>query len=488
MEANTGGSRETRDHAQGPHDADAQGTDLPLASSERDQEILLADLLGALSYALDLTEGQAAGHCMRCCWIGVNVGDELGLAGADLADLSYTLILKDLGCSSNAARICELYLADDHAIKSSSKHLDGSLRQALGFVLSHTGLQAAPADRFRAIVRLVQSGKRLTRELIETRCDRGGDIARRMRFSPAVVQGIRGLDEHWDGGGKPQGLHGEAIPLYARIALLAQVADVFFTSGGAPAAVQEVVSRAGTWFDRRVVAAFERARVRPGFWEVLGGSTLHRDLAGLVPQHARVVVDDAYLDDIAAAFAQVIDAKSPFTAGHSQRVTDVADDIASQLGLSPRRRRWLRRAALLHDIGKLGVSNTILDKAGPLDAEEWAAVRRHPALSEMILARIGPFRDLAAIAGAHHERLDGTGYPRGLPADAIGLETRIITTADIFDALTATRPYRAAMSDADALRIMDDMSGTALDPACLAALKAALRGREGGLTRVPSPR
>lgn len=438
------------------------------------QHILLAELLGALSYALDLTEGQSEGHCMRCCWIGVRVGQELGLSEAHLADLSYTLILKDLGCSSNAARICALYLADDRTIKSSSKRLDGSLRQALRFVLAHTGLQAGPAERFRAIIRIVRDGGRLTRDLIETRCVRGGEIARRMRFSDAVARGIRGLDEHWDGTGKPGGLKGTAIPLYARIALLAQVADVFFTAGGSKAAVAEVVSRADTWFEPRIVSAFEAVAAQPGFWEALARDDLQGEIARQVPMHTRSVVDDDYLDDIAAAFAQVIDAKSPFTAGHSARVTDVADAIAAQMDLPPQRRRWLRRAALLHDIGKLGVSNSILDKPGALDPEEWAAIRQHPLLSQTILARIRPFRHLAAVAGAHHERLDGKGYPNGLAGDAIGLDTRIITTADIFDALTADRPYRPAMSTDQALAIMTQMCGTALDPACLTALRQAL--------------
>ncbi|WP_341989523.1 HD domain-containing phosphohydrolase [Azorhizobium sp. AG788] len=447
------------------------------------QHLLLADLLGALSHALDLTEGQAEGHCMRCCWIGVRIGQELGLSEAQLTDLSYTLILKDLGCSSNAARICQLYLADDRTIKSGSKHLDGSLFQALRFVLSHTGLKAGPAERFRAIARIVQNGGNLTRDLIETRCDRGGEIARRMRFSDGVVRGIRGLDEHWDGSGKPGGLKGTAIPLYARIALLAQVADVFFTAGGPAAAVAEVVSRAHGWFEPRIVTAFETVAAQQGFWETLARDDLQSEIARHVPQHIRAVVDDDYLDDIAAAFAQVIDAKSPFTAGHSARVTDVADTIAAQMGLPPERRRWLRRAALLHDIGKLGVSNTILDKPGALEPEERAAMQRHAVLSETILARIRPFRHLAAIAGAHHERLDGKGYPRGLAGEAIDLDTRIITTADVFDALTAERPYRAAMSTAAALAIMTEMSGTALDPDCLAALRLALAAPPGETER-----
>jgi HD-GYP domain-containing protein (c-di-GMP phosphodiesterase class II) len=130
---------------------------------------------------------------------------------------------------------------------------------------------------------------------------------------------------------------------------------------------------------------------------------------------------------------------------------------------------------LLHDIGKLGVSNTILDKPAKLNEDEWAAMKRHTTLGEMILSRIAAFEELAAIAGGHHEKLDGNGYPRGLRAEQISLEIRIVTTADIFDALTAERPYRAAMPVDKALSIMTEMVGTALDPRCFDALKRAIR-------------
>ncbi len=170
----------------------------------------------------------------------------------------------------------------------------------------------------------------------------------------------------------------------------------------------------------------------------------------------------------------MVDSKSPYTSGHSERVTLFADMIAAKLEFVPERRRWLKRAALLHDIGKLGVSNAILDKPGKLDAAEWEAMKSHAALSEVILSRIAAFRDLASIAAAHHERLDGKGYPRGLKGDEIVLETRIITTADIFDALTADRPYRAAMPVSEALAIMAESIGSAIDPDCFGALRQAL--------------
>ncbi len=439
-------------------------------------KIRLAEILGALSHALDMVEGQPAGHCVRCCWIGIQIGSDIGLNQQQIWELYYTLLLKDLGCSSNAARICQLYMVDDISFKRDFMTVNGSLPQVLRFVLSHTGMNAGLAERFRALVHIFQNGGQIAQELMETRCDRGAEIARKMRFPESVAQAIASLDEHWNGGGMPVGLHGEDIPIYSRIALLAQIADVFQIANGIEAAKREIEHRTGTWFDPRLAAAFGKISERPEFWDMLRSDRLQQEIFALEPAQITSAVDEDYLDDIAAAFAKVVDSKSPYTSGHSERVTLFTDLIARQMEFSAEQRRWLKRAALLHDIGKLGVSNSILDKPGKLDPDEWAAMKMHAAHSETILSRIEAFRELAAIAGAHHERLDGKGYPRGLKGDEIALETRIITTADIFDALTAERPYRAAMPVDKAMATMTGMIDTAIDPDCFRALREAMIG------------
>lgn len=440
----------------------------------------MSELLGALSRALDITEGQPPGHCVRSCWIGMRVGREIGLPDDALWQLYYTLLLKDLGCSSNAARICELYLTDDHRFKRDFKTVGEGLPQMLHFVFTHTGLKAGLAQRLGAVLNIVRNGAEIATELIQTRCTRGADIARQLRFPAAVCEGIAGLDEHWNGQGKPQGLRGEQIPLYSRIALLAQVVDVFHSTGGPGAAQLEVARRAGSWFDPALVRAFTRASRDGGFWAMLASPGLDAAVQALEPGAHVVPLDEAYLDDIAAAFGQVVDAKSPYTAGHSTRVAAYTERIAVQLGLSAARTRWLRRGALLHDVGKLGVSNAVLDKPGKLDADEWASVQRHAAYTQDILGRIGAFAELARISAAHHERLDGNGYPLGLAGDEIRIETRIITTADIFDAISAERPYRSAVPIPRTLEMMAENQGTAIDPLCLDALTAVLR-RDGQL-------
>lgn len=439
------------------------------------ESISEAELVASLSYALDITEGQPAGHCIRACWIGFAIGRAIGLSPAALHDLYYTLLLKDLGCSSNAARICELYQADDLAFKQGFKPVGTGLAATLHFVFSRTARHKPFGERASAIANILRNGDAIVQEVIVARCTRGADIARSLRFSKAVCAGIYHLDEHWDGSGRPSRRQGDAIPLNARIALLAQVIDVFHGHAGKQAAIDEARRRSGSWFDPALVQAFEAIAASESFWLTLKSPTLEARVVAMAQEDHATAVDDDYLDSIANAFGQVIDAKSPYTSGHSARVAALTEAIASRSGIGPSRRRWLRRAAFLHDIGKLGVSNSILDKPAALDEAEWHVMRSHAAHTREILGRIGVFRELAEVAGAHHERLDGTGYPLGLGEREIAPETRIITTCDFFDALTADRPYRGAMPIAEALRIMEREVGRAIDPDCFEALRTSVR-------------
>ncbi len=439
------------------------------------QALNLSELIGALSYALDITEGQPEGHCIRCCWIGMHIGHKLNLPKDQLWELYYTLLLKDLGCSSNASRICELYLTDDLAFKRDFKWVDGSLPQVLRFVLRHTGPGAGLMDRLKAMGGILTNGDEIANELTKSRCTRGADIARQLRFSEGVAQGIHSLDEHWNGHGRPEGLAGQQIALYSRIALLAQVVDILNSSGGQAAAEAEVQQRSGNWFDPEVVAAFLAIAHDARFWHTLNGTDLETHVFAMEPGGHEAELDEDYLDDIAEAFGQVVDAKSPYTAGHSARVGLYTALLGESMEIAESRRRWLKRGALLHDVGKLGVSNTILDKPGKLDEGEWAVMRKHPVHTESILGRIKNFDELARVSAAHHERLDGGGYPRGLKAHDIALETRIITTADIFDAITAERPYRGAVPVPKTLAIMADSVGTAIDARCFEHLQQLIK-------------
>lgn len=441
------------------------------SASTTSRTMTLSELLGAMSHALDMTEGLPSGHSARTAFVALRVADQLGIKGQSKRDLFYAGLLKDAGCSSNAARLCEIYRADDLKLKHDYRTIGPSLSDTLRYVLAQSAPGQGYAHRARTILNIVRNGPSLVQEMIETRCHRGADIVRRLHLAENAAQAVASLDEHWDGAGRPLGLKGEAIPLYSRIVLLAQVAEVFHASAGRDAAIAEVRRRSGSWFDPQVVRAFERAARDPALWAVLNDGAEVSVLAEADVDET-FVVDDTYLDDVAEAFADVVDAKSPFTAGHSRRVALYADGIAATVGFDDEGRRRLRRAALLHDVGKLGVSNMVLEKPGKLDEAEWAAMRTHPVNSEAILSRIAVFADAARIGGGHHERLDGAGYPRRLRADEIDLATRIVTVADVFDALTADRPYRGAMPCEKAFAILVGDIGTAFDGDCVAALQS----------------
>jgi len=180
--------------------------------------------------------------------------------------------------------------------------------------------------------------------------------------------------------------------------------------------------------------------------------------------------NEAQIDSVAEAFADVVDAKSPFTYCHSLGVRDAAMHIARQMGIGGDRGRLIRRAALLHDIGKLRVPNSILDKPGKLDVIEWQVVREHPGLGGELLGRIKPFKELARIVAEHHEKLDGSGYPTGLRGDQLSIESRIVAVADVYAALLEDRAYRKGVSRNEAFRKMRDSIPAKLDPDCCAAL------------------
>ncbi|MGB5723056.1 MAG: HD-GYP domain-containing protein [Parasphingorhabdus sp.] len=436
----------------------------------------LSEILGAFSYALDLTEGQPAGHSIRACWIGTQVAMALGLNGDELRDIYYAVLLKDLGCSSNAARVTEMFAGDDRKLKHDFKLL-GPMPEDFGaFVASEVGVDAKADVREQAQCNLAENGGAIMTDIIGTRCSRGADIARQLRFSEDVAQAIAHLDEHWDGSGLPLGIVGTDIHLGGRIALLAQVADVFYTARGKDAAIAEVRNRAGGWLDPDLCSIFGKLAAASGFWEELALDDLAEQLWALEPAAQYVTVDEDYLDDISFAFGRVIDAKSPYTAGHSERVGMIADKIAEHLGMDDDRRRVLRRAAILHDVGKLGVSSAILEKPGKLDPGEWQIMQSHAAHTTNILGQIGVMSDMAMIAGSHHERLDGTGYPLGLDERSIAMESRIITVADIYDALTTDRPYRTAMSSERAMAILQSDVGVAVDQRCFEALQTVVAG------------
>lgn len=434
----------------------------------------LGEVIGALSHALDLTEGQPVGHSQRACMIGMEIAARLDLPPDVRRDLFYASLLKDAGCSSSAARMAELFETDDGPLKAEFARVDWtSATDFLRFAARNAAPDASGLARATQILRAVRGVAKEAAALNNARCDRGARIVAMMGFSAQIAAAVRALDEHWDGGGRPDGVAGEQIPLISRITCLAQTAEVFMTADGPEAARDVVRERRGKWFDPHLCDVFLSIAPDDGLWERLVADNVSEVLRDVEPATMLASTDEEGLDRVAEAFASVVDAKSPYTARHSTGVATYAVGIGEQLGFDATRLRWLRRAGLLHDIGKLGVSNRILDKPGKLTDEEFAEVRRHPRYTYEILSRISAFSPIAEAAGAHHERLDGRGYHRGVGADQLSIEARILATADVYEALTADRPYRGPLPRDEVLAIMERDSGTAFDPECLEALTAA---------------
>ena len=450
------------------------------AHSSSSSEVRTSEVLGALSYALDLTEGQRPGHAVRTCSIGMKLADQIGLPQADRPALFHALLMKDLGCSSNAARFAALFAADDHGIKHDVKTIDWPRAiESFRFVASHVAPGRAWPRRVWQSLAVFVAGREGQRELVRTRCDRGADIARQLQFSDDTVRAIRTIDEHWDGEGQPFALRAQEIPLLGRIVGLAQTVEVFLTTYGVQTAFDMADARRGTWFDPALVDALVALRADGAFWhELMKGDEL-RQMTMFEQPDSVASADEDYLDRIAEGFARVIDAKSPWTYRHSTGVADIAEAVAGTMGCDTGGRRALRRAALLHDVGKLGVSNLILDKAGKLTHAETAVMRRHPEHTQQILMRVAGLRPLAEIAAAHHERLDGTGYHRGIATAMLDVSARILGAADICDALLATRPYRPGLPPERVIHIMRREVGTAIDPECFDALCTVLVGEAG---------
>ena len=440
-----------------------------------DRGVRLSEVLAGLSYALDLTEGQRPGHSVRSCLIGMRIAEVINLPREERSALFYALLMKDLGCSSNAARFAALFGSNDHDLKTNLKHIDWShALESFRYVIRNAAPGASFLKRAWRVLAVLSHGPEGARSVVRTRCERGADIARQLGLSDATAEAIRALDEHWDGHGQPYELSGEAIPLHARILGLAQTVEVFFSEYGALTAYDMAIARRGTWFEPRLVDAMLSIRADAPFWRELGSGEDIVKLQLVEPPDCVMLAGEDELDQIAEAFAWVIDAKSPWTYRHSHGVADMAMAIGRTLGLSLFELRALRRAALLHDLGKLSVSNLILDKPEKLTDAEFAIMRTHPQHTFEILNRLSCFRSLAGDASSHHERLDGDGYHRGCGANELTRRARILSVADICDALRGSRPYRPGLTPERVLDIMDHQVGTALDAECVAAMRSVL--------------
>jgi HD-GYP domain-containing protein (c-di-GMP phosphodiesterase class II) len=432
------------------------------------RKLTLAGLLSSLSTALDMVEGQPEGHAVRTADLAVRLGRALGLDQDFLADLYFGGVLKDSGCSNNSVRVQNIFGGDETVSKHAVKFIDWtSPLESVRYAFRYTERGNGIIKKLQRLAAQAGASGSIMNEVTLARCSRGAEIAAKLGFGLRVIEGVRYLDEHWDGKGAPYGLSQDQTPLSAQILSLAQTFEVFATTYGVPAAYEMARRRRGRWFNPALVQALESFRDDQSFWSSSGEESLSlTDLPELLDPAA-----EAEIDQVCEAFGMIVDAKSSYTAEHSSRVTQYSVIVADSLGFTPSRIHTIRRAGLLHDVGKLGMPTSILEKPGKLDPEEFDLVKRHPRHSDSILRKIPGFHRIADLASAHHERLDGGGYWRGLGQENLDLDMRILTACDVYDALTARRPYRGPMSHEEALGIMKKDEGRAFDPVCLEALE-----------------
>ncbi len=439
--------------------------------------VSLSEVLSALTFALDLTDGAVPGHSLRTCLLGMRLAEVLGVASADLNSLYYALLLKDIGCSDSATRLSQI-MSDDGGGPWSLTGWAGDLgsnpvllERIWREVLPNVPL---PGRIGRLLVASAEADD--PRLALERQSSRMTATLRLLGMSELTITAVCRIEERWNGSGLPSGLRGEAIPLLARICSVAQTLDAFAAEHGSETALKMVRSRRSTWFDPEIVRAAQHLHTSGKLWKQCQTSDVEETRAEVLRQDPGLSnpLNSERVDLICEAFGNVVDAKSPFTFHHSVGVTEVAVELAHELDLPPERVSLVRRAAFLHDIGKLAVPNRVLDKRGRLTAQEWAVVTRHPALSGSILRRVSAFRELAVLAAEHHERLDGSGYPNGLYAEEISLESRLIAIADCYAAMAENRPYRPGLQADHILQILAEDVPHKLDKTCFDALSAAV--------------
>jgi HD-GYP domain-containing protein (c-di-GMP phosphodiesterase class II) len=450
------------------------------------QSVRLAELVAALSLGVDLGFGQPMEHVLRQCLIALRLAERVGLDEAQRADVYYTALLINVGCHADAHEQAK-WFGDDIALKSGKyDHEFGSARgAAAAFRLVGSG--NPPLHRFRVALEFMLAGYRDLDGMVAEHARIAGLLAEHLNLSEGVRLSLGGAYEQWNGHGWPGVLQGDDVPLPARLAQLAESTEVAHRVGGVVTATELARARAGTQFDPNLVELM-CSDAEPIFAGLDGAGTWEA-VIDAEPGLQLVLSGDEF-DDALRAIADFIDLKSPYTLGHARVVAELVAQAGTRLDLSASEVRTLRRAGLVHDFGRLGVSNAIWDKPGPLGAGEWERVRIHPYLTERMLHQSEALAPLAAIAVAHRERLDGSGYPRGLSGSSISGPARLLAAADAYQAMREPRPYRPPRGpDEAAAELRNDVKAGRLDADSVEAVLGAAghrvprrRGGPAGLT------
>jgi HD-GYP domain-containing protein (c-di-GMP phosphodiesterase class II) len=427
--------------------------------------IRLAELMAALSLATDLGMGYPLEQALCSCVLSVRLGEALGLDDETLREVYYQALLRYIGCNAETHAMAAL-VGDELALRKDISTVDtGKAPEVLGLLYqyireAHAG--ASPLQLARTVAQGLLTSREFFKDAFAGHCEVAQSLATRLGFGGGIILALGQLYERWDGRGMPRGLKGEAIAPAVRVVSLAQDVIAFRRLEGADAAVAMAQARKGTAYDPRMAEAF--CRQAPRLCAGLDDEPSWEMVLALEPGPRQVLTDEQF-DTACQALADFADIKSPYTLGHSPGVAALAAGAARHCRLPEGDVIAVRRAGLLHDIGRVGVSAGIWTKPGPLSEREWERVRMHPYYTERVLARPGPLARLGALAAHHHERLDGSGYFRGAPAAMLSPTARILAAADVYQAMTEPRPYRPAQSgDAAATELRREARAGRLDP------------------------
>jgi len=448
--------------------------------------VRLAELVAALSLGIDLGFGQPMEHVLRQCLIALRLAERLGLDEDERAVVYYTALLVNVGCHTDAHEQAK-WFGDDIALKSDKYEYDLRSPRAAVNGMRRIGAGNPPMHRFRVGLEFALSGHREVDGMIEHHAAIARMLGEQLELPDAVIDALGAAYEMWDGRGWPGDLKGDAIPQAARLAMLGEFVEVAHRVGGVPGATALARKRSGKQFDP--VAASCLCDDPEAVLGDLDAVDTWDAVIGAEPALA-VMLSGERFDAALAAIASFVDLKSPYTLGHARAVADLAGAAGAHFGLGEPERRTLRRAGLLHDLGRLGISNSIWDKPGPLGPGEWERVRLAPYLTERMLHQSEALASLGAIAVQHRERLDGSGYPRGLAGAAISRPARLLGAADAYQAMREPRPHRSARTAPHAAaELRAEVKAGRLDAEAVEAVLAAAghrvpRRREGpaGLT------
>ncbi len=439
-------------------------------------QIRLAELVAALSLGVDLGFGQPMEHVLRQCMIALRVAERIGLSEDERMVVYYTALLVNVGCHSDAHEQAK-WFGDDIAFKATKyDHEQRSIRAAAA-TLRLVGSGSPPLHRFRVGLEFAISGRHDFDGMIARHSSLARTLAERLGLPDAVQQAVGASYEQWDGHGWPGELKSDEIPIAARLAQLAEFVEVSHRIGGVDAATSLARRRAGSQFDPDLSAALcgDAERILDGL------DSAHTWDAVIAAEPSLAVrLSGEQFDAALLAVADFVDLKSPYMLGHARAVSDLASSAGAQGGLTPDDVVTLRRAGLAHGLGRLGVSNSIWDKRGSLGAGEWERVRMQPYLTERMLNQSPPLAPLGAIAVQHRERLDGSGYPRGLVGGAISRPARILGAADAYRSMREPRPHRPALSATDAAtELRRDVDAGRLDADAVETVLNAAGHRSG---------